>query len=95
MVFILFKFRSLSFLTRSYFRSYLFVSVEYYLSFQVKRMKELSIILRHGITINQRYFKNNRLSKDEDTKLKKKRKRKLLERNIEEISLVVTVFRIP
>jgi hypothetical protein len=56
-------------------------------------MNKLSIILRYGTAINQRYYKNNKLSKNEDTKLKKKRK--LLVRNVEDILLIMTVFRIP
>jgi hypothetical protein len=48
---------------------------------------------RHGTAINQRCSESNRLPKDEDIKLKKKRK--LLVRNAEGILLVVTVFRIP
>jgi hypothetical protein len=48
---------------------------------------------RRGTAMNQRCSESNGLPKDEDTKLKKKRK--LLVRNAEGISLVVTVFRIP
>jgi hypothetical protein len=56
-------------------------------------MKEFNIILRYSTAMNQRYSESNRLSKDEDTKLKKKKK--LLVRNVKDILLVVTVFRIP
>ena len=51
------------------------------------------LVSRHGTAMNQRCSESNGLPKDEDTKLKKKRK--LLVRNAEGISLVVTVFRIP
>jgi hypothetical protein len=43
--------------------------------------------------MDQRCSESNGLPKNEDTKLKKERK--LLVRNVEDISLVVTVFRIP
>jgi hypothetical protein len=43
--------------------------------------------------MNQRCSESNGLPKNEDTKLKKKRK--LLGRDAEDISLIVTVFRIP
>jgi hypothetical protein len=48
---------------------------------------------RHSKAMNQRCFDNNELPKDEDIKLKKKRK--LFKRNAENILLIVTVFRIP
>jgi hypothetical protein len=43
--------------------------------------------------MNQRCSESNGLPKDEDTKLKKKRK--LLRRDAEDISLIMAVFRIP
>jgi hypothetical protein len=70
-----------------------FLFLGYYLPSQVKRLNELSIMSRHSKAMDQRCSESNGLPKDEDTKLKKKRK--LLGRNAEDISLIVTVFRIP
>jgi hypothetical protein len=47
---------------------------------------------RHSKAMNQKCFESNELPKNEDTKLKKKRK--LLGRDAEDISLIVIVFRI-
>ena len=59
----------------------------------VERLFRFILVSRHGTAMNQRCSESNGLPKDEDTKLKKKRK--LLVRNVKDILLVVTVFRIP
>jgi hypothetical protein len=45
-------------------------------------LEELKIILRHSKAMDQRYFKNNKLSKDEDSKLKRKEEKNISSRNI-------------
>jgi hypothetical protein len=45
-------------------------------------LEELRIISRHNKAINQRYSENNRLLKNEDSKLKREEEKNIGSRNI-------------